>query len=214
MVYIYINFFFMFFSHSNSESNWGNGRSATTQVCQDKSSYSFQDVTWTMDIFQRLHHVHIKRLLLLIAILAAVLSLVHLFAYPYRNYFSVFSVDNARLVSLPTLSKAFSNNSELADSDIIQDLKSDRDHALSSDNIELVDTPLEMKDRNLSLVPTNEPKFKDSDLVEGGAILSTDTDNMPRISAPRKRGGKALSIAQMNSLVFINSVEKKLKVYV
>lgn len=206
MVYIYINFFFMFFSHSNSESNWGNGRSATTQVCQDKSSYSFQDVTWTMDIFQRLHHVHIKRLLFLIAILAAVLSLVHLFAYPYRNYFSVFSVDNARLVSLPTLSKAFSNNSELAASDIIQDLKSDRDHALSSDNIELVDTPLEMKDRN-------EPKFKDSDLVEGGAILST-ADNMPRISAPRKRGGKALSITQMNSLVFINSVEKKLKVYV
>lgn len=159
-----------------------------------------------MDIFQRLHHVHIKRLLFLIAILAAVLSLVHLFAYPYRNYFSVFSVDNARLVSLPTLSKAFSNNSELAASDIIQDLKSDRDHDLSSDNIELVDTPLEMKDRN-------EPKFKDSDLVEGGAILST-ADNMPRISAPRKRGGKALSITQMNSLVFINSVEKKLKVYV
>ncbi|KAK4432998.1 putative glycosyltransferase [Sesamum alatum] len=53
------------------------------------------------------------------------------------------------LVSLATGSKAFSNNSKLADSDTIHDGKGDKDDALSSDDVRQIDSELETEEKSL-----------------------------------------------------------------
>ncbi|KAI3447013.1 hypothetical protein Pfo_003678 [Paulownia fortunei] len=258
-------------------------------------------------IFRRLRHVHIERLLSFVGILTAVLALLHLFAYPYGNYLSIYSHDNVGLVSLTTGSKAFSNNSKSANSDIILDHKRDRDDVLSSDDMGQMDAALDIMERNLyrgstfetgghvssqkspktglfrgttnistgkecldlefdsmeqtgrsntnsaggsrleasgcnphdivgkqtgfgpldhklgsgksvlsvainlSLVHNNEAKIQDSDLLQDGSLFSTDISVMASSPALRKRGSKAMSITQMNSILLNNSVEKKSK---
>ncbi|KAK6151830.1 hypothetical protein DH2020_014465 [Rehmannia glutinosa] len=131
--------------------------------------------------FRRLCHVHVEQLLSFVGILTFVLALLHLFAYPYGNYLSFLSHDNVRLVSLSTGSKAF-YNSKLAN---------------SSDS---------------SLEHTEEPKIKDTDLLKVGSLLrTTDISVVAGNPALRKRGGKAMSITKMNSLLLNSSLEKKSK---
>ncbi|KAK6126877.1 hypothetical protein DH2020_039372 [Rehmannia glutinosa] len=123
----------------------------------------------------------ISELLSFVGILTFVLALLHLFAYPYGNYLSFLSHDNVRLVSLSTGSKAF-YNSKLAN---------------SSDS---------------SLEHTEEPKIKDTDLLKVGSLLrTTDISVVAGNPALRKRGGKAMSITKMNSLLLNSSLEKKSK---
>lgn len=264
-------------------------------------------------IFRKLRRVHVERLLSFVGILTAVLGLLHLFTYPYGNYLSILSHVNVGLVSLTTGSKAFSNSSKLAGSDIIHYHKSDRDDAFSSDGMGdgrgRMDSPLEIKERNskgstferkgnaiseksattgqfggtinistgkecldlefdsmertgrpntnlasgsrleasgcnphdivgkqtdfvpldhklgfgksvlleamnLSLVHSNEPKIKDSGLLQNGSLVLTDISVRARSPELRKRGAKAMSVTQMNSLLISSSVEKKAKVYV
>ncbi|KAL7093641.1 hypothetical protein ACP275_11G051800 [Erythranthe tilingii] len=170
-------------------------------------------------LFRRLHHLHIKKLVFSIGILAAVLSLLHLFAFPYGNYLSIFPHDNVGSISSTNGSKPFSVNPNLTDSDSNLDQKIDSDHNLPSDDVGQVDTALEMKEINLNLVSIFEPEKpvlvlpKNLSLVHDKEpkIEGSDISVTPISSVLRKRGGKTMSISQMNSLLLVNSAEKKLK---
>ncbi|KAL0315674.1 UNVERIFIED_CONTAM: putative glycosyltransferase [Sesamum radiatum] len=100
-------------------------------------------------IFLRLRDVNVKQLVSFVAILTAFLSLLHLLTNPYGNYSLILSHANDGLVSLATGSKAFSNNSKLADSDTIRDGKGDRDDNFSSDDMRQKDAELETEEKNL-----------------------------------------------------------------
>ncbi|KAL3625463.1 hypothetical protein CASFOL_030917 [Castilleja foliolosa] len=143
-------------------------------------------------VFRRLCRVNIERLLSIAGILSCFLALFHFIAYPYLNHLSFLSHDNVGLVFLNTGREAL-NNSKLVESDTVS----------KKNGSGPLDDNLTTENSVLSVASNKE----EQEITRSDFPLSL-TD-IPVIA--RKKGGKAMSISQMTSLIVYNSTEKKPK---
>lgn len=153
-------------------------------------------------IVRRLYHVHVKQLLYFVGSLTAVLGLLLLFTYSFGNYSSIPSHGKVELISLTDDSKIFSNNSKLADSDIIHYQKSDGDDAFTSDSAEQMDSTIELE-RNANQGSTFESEDNVDSWKSAKAGLFTPLDH-------KLGSGKSVLSVAMN-LSLVHSNETKIK---